>query len=280
MRCSAPRASARPRSRARAGYDPDTRSSTASPASPRGCRPSPDTEPVREPGLHLDPVLDGHDRKARAVRLAGLRIDRRRAGRAEAAAEVIHADHEEALGVERLARADHVVPPADVVRVVGVEPRDVVRRVQRVAHEHCIRARRIEPAIGLVEQAVLVDRRAALEPDRLGETHPPRRHRADRLRNDAFLVVHETKNPFSLHAAERVALALAELRPGRDRPGSRPQAEFKSAREESLWGSLARVKRAGEAARARSALLPLLAPVLAAARAREAVELGKVADDA
>ena len=63
-------------------------------------------------------------------------------GRAEAAAEVVDADDEEAVGVERLARPDHVVPPADVVGIVGVVAGDVVRRVERVADQHRVAARR------------------------------------------------------------------------------------------------------------------------------------------
>ena len=105
--------------------------------------PLPDAEEVGESRLRVDPVLDGHERKIGAPRRPARGIRRQRTGRAEAAAEVVDADDEEAIGVERLAGADHVVPPADVFRVALVEPGDVVRRIERVTDEHRIRAVRI-----------------------------------------------------------------------------------------------------------------------------------------
>jgi hypothetical protein len=65
---------------------------------------------------HLDRgighVLDRQLGKAQAVQLAGGRVDRGRAGGALAAAQRVDADHEPAVGIDRLARAQHCFPPA------------------------------------------------------------------------------------------------------------------------------------------------------------------------
>ena len=54
---------------------------------------------------------------------------------------------------------------------VGVVAGDVVRGVERVADEHGVRFRRVQPAVGFVDQVVGVERRAALEVQRLVEMH-------------------------------------------------------------------------------------------------------------
>ena len=73
------------------------------------------------------------------------------------------------VGVERLAGANHVVPPADVVRVARVGAGDVVRGVQGVADEHGVRARGIQRAVGFVGDLELGQHRAALQFERFGE---------------------------------------------------------------------------------------------------------------
>jgi len=93
----------------------------------------------------------------------------------------LFADHEEAVGVERLARTHHVVPPADVLRVIRVDARDVMRRIERMTDEHRIAARGVERAIGLDHEVVPGQRRAVLQLQRLVEMQCLRSDDADRF---------------------------------------------------------------------------------------------------
>ncbi|MNN33750.1 hypothetical protein D3C81_1475200 [compost metagenome] len=140
-----------------------------------------DAERVGHARLRIDPVLHRHHREGRAIRLAGRGIHAHRPGRAEARTQVVDADDEEAVGVERLARTHHVVPPAQVARVVGVDAGDMVRGVERVAHQHRVGARRVERAVGLDHQVVAGEGRAVAQLQRLGKVHALRRDHADRI---------------------------------------------------------------------------------------------------
>ena len=107
-----------------------------------------DAQRVQQPALHLHHVADGDGGKIAAVGLAGGGVDAAGAGGAAATAQQIGADDEEAVGVDRLARADHDVPPAGIVLLVV--PGDVRIPAEGVADQDGVVARGVELAVGLV----------------------------------------------------------------------------------------------------------------------------------
>jgi hypothetical protein len=156
----------------------------AAKAAAQHCRELPDAEGVEQARLRIDPVFNGDDRKIGAVWLAGRRVRLHGAGRPEARPGVVDADHEEAVGVERLARADEVVPPAFALGLSGVGAGHMVARVQRVAHQHRIAAVGVQRAVGLERERVVAQLRAAAQGERCREVKELRLDFADRLREN------------------------------------------------------------------------------------------------
>ena len=118
-----------------------------------------DTVRLEDGELRADDVVHRDAREAGAVGLAGGGVGRGRAGGAVATAEVVRADDEKLVGVERAAVADEAVPPTGVhffgPAVVGaghgfVGAGGVLGAAQGVKKQDRVAAVGIEFAIGLV----------------------------------------------------------------------------------------------------------------------------------
>ena len=138
------------------------------------CRKLADAERIGQACLRVDPILDRDHRKIRAVRFAGCRVDVHRTGGPETRSWIIDADDKKLVGVERLAWSHHVVPPAEAflpVVIVRIFAGDMVRRVQRVAHQYRIRVVGVQGAVGFIHQRVAAQGGAALQGKRRGKMH-------------------------------------------------------------------------------------------------------------
>ena len=121
------------------------------------------------------------------------------AGGTKAGAQIVDADDKEMVGVERLARAYHVVPPAFGLFLPGIDACHVMRGIECMADQHGIRSIRVEPAVGLKTQGVIANLRAALQRQNGGKVH--RLWRGN----------HQIKNPAPLKAEPGWRASLAEL---------------------------------------------------------------------
>ncbi len=137
-------------------------------------------ELVEQHGLRPHHVADGDDGKFQSPRLAGLGIGRGRPGRAHAGAEHVRADHEVTFGVDRLAGADHGLPPA---RLAGhrVGARHMMVAGERVADQHRIGALGVERAVGLVGDLERRELDAGVELERTVGAEPRHRRVARRV---------------------------------------------------------------------------------------------------
>ena len=82
-------------------------------------------------------------------------------------------------GIDGLARPHHVVPPADVLRILRVVARDMLVSRQCVADEDGVGLVGIQRTVSLVHQVVARQHRAALEGERLAKSGALRRNDTD-----------------------------------------------------------------------------------------------------
>ena len=94
-----------------------------------------DAQRIEQTDLRIDPILNRHHRKIRSIDPPGIGIDVHRSGRTKTGAQVVDPDHKETLGVKRLARADHVVPPAFRIFLAGIDARHVMRGIECVTNQ-------------------------------------------------------------------------------------------------------------------------------------------------
>ena len=116
-------------------------------------------------------VLDRQVGEIEPIGQARSRIDRGRARGTEAAAQRIHADDEVTIGVDGLAGADHLFPPA--LRWILRRRRRVRRGRQPGEQQDGVVARRVELAPGFVGDAAFAQRAAAPERKRIRQACKP-----------------------------------------------------------------------------------------------------------
>ena len=146
-----------------------------------------DPEMVDQHGLRPHHVADRHDRKVEAVGPAGRRIERRGPGRPHAAADDIGRDHEIAVGIDRLARPDHGLPPAGLAgdrMIIG----DMLIAGQRMTDEDRVGFRGVERAVGLIGDRQGAQRAARVELERAvgAEMHDQAMRRIDLAKPGRF----------------------------------------------------------------------------------------------
>ena len=138
-----------------------------------------DAEVVEEEFLRAHHVADGDEGKLDPVGAAGFGVEGGRAGGALAAAEDVGADDEEAAGVDGLAGADEVVPPAGFFVGRRVPAGGVVVAAEGVADEDGVVARGVEGAVGFVAEGEGGEGLTAAERKGFGMNEIARGHEAD-----------------------------------------------------------------------------------------------------
>ena len=132
-------------------------------------------------------------------------IGRGRAGRAEAAADDVRADDEEAVGVDDLAGTDQHLPPARLAgHRIGVG--DMLVAGQRMADQDGVGlARVVERAVGLVGDLERRQQHAGVELERLVGAEAQHRARSGRRPRCRLLWRAQRPSISSIHCSSRIA---------------------------------------------------------------------------
>ena len=142
------------------------------------------------------------------------------AGGAVAAAEVVQADDEELVGVDRLAGADAAVPPARLAIVGAVIAGGVMMAGQGVADQHRVALGGVELTVGFIDEVV-------------GGRERPQARASGSLKCAVCGVTRPTE---SLGKTVDIDPALAEMRrKSKDRAGVRQQTKWLNSRRVTRW---------------------------------------------
>src|SRR5579863_3420659 len=105
-----------------------------------------------KPALGIYHIADSHKRKTHPIRPPALRINRRWAAAAVAAAQDVRADHEVARGVEEAPWADQGIPPCHPGIIRAFSIMSVRASGKRVGDQHSIIRCRVERSPRLIGQ--------------------------------------------------------------------------------------------------------------------------------
>ena len=140
-----------------------------------------DAQRIGEQRLAFYPVAHCHNRKVRAVRFVGGRVGTGGAGRAETTAEVVAADNEPLIAIDRFAGADELFPPTRFFVGGVVIAGDVVAATQGVTNQNGIRFIGIQLPVSFVHQFIARQNAAARQPERLRKSERARLDEAYRV---------------------------------------------------------------------------------------------------
>ena len=118
-------------------------------------RPALNTKPVGQQCLALDPVAHGDDRKLRAEGLSGFRVDTVWPCAAVTAAQIVQADNEKTVGIDRFAWANATVPPARFPVVSGMIAGGMMVATQGMADKNGVAGIGIQGAVGFHDQVIV-----------------------------------------------------------------------------------------------------------------------------
>ena len=132
----------------------------------RHCKQRLDTELIEQHRLGAHHVAHGDHREFQAPRHPRYRIGRGRAGRAHAAADHVGANDEIAFGIDRLAGADHRLPPAGLAGD-RMSVNYMLIAGECVTDQNGVAARGVERTIGLISDLHWREIDAGIEPQRI-----------------------------------------------------------------------------------------------------------------